>query len=63
MENKKFLSGLEQTDWYEFIHLIIKYSHEIALSIKVNIFYIILNFRKIVLFLFTVLMDGIDLAS
>ncbi len=37
MENKKFLSGLEQTDWYEFIHLIIKYSNEIALSIKVKI--------------------------
>lgn len=36
MDNKKFWSTLEQTDWYDFIHLIIKYSNEIAISIKKN---------------------------
>jgi hypothetical protein len=36
MENKKFLSNLEQSDWYEFIHLILKYSHEVAEKIKVS---------------------------
>jgi|LauGreDrversion4_2_1035121.scaffolds.fasta_scaffold4176402_1 hypothetical protein len=37
MENKKFLSNLEQSDWYDFVHLILKYSNEVADKIKVSL--------------------------
>lgn len=36
MDNKKFWSTLEQTNWYEFIHLILKFSYEIVVSLSKN---------------------------
>ena len=56
MENKKFLSSLEQSEWFEYIHLIIKYSTEIAIKLKVKY---LITCRKITRYLFTAQTAGI----
>lgn len=36
-ENKKYLSSLEQSGWFEFIYQIIKSSVDIVISLKVKL--------------------------
>ena len=36
IENKKFWSTVESSSWYEYIHLFLKYSTEIAHHLRVN---------------------------